>query len=389
MRIVHVMTRLLRAGSEENVLLTCKGQLQEGHEVILIHGSQSSSDLATKLVPELQLVEVPNLVRPVRPLQDFKAYRELKAELRRIGPDVVHTHQSKAGIVGRFAARAARVPCIIHGVHILPFVGTGKASGLIYLLAERFAARTTHGFVHVSQGMKSGCLDNGIGRDVAHEIIPSGFDLDKFSTALLPEDWPELLGTKAGAKKPLVVLMMAALEPRKRHLELLDVLPPLIAAHPDTRIVFAGEGPLADEVRAKADALGIGHAVKLVGYRSDPERLIALSDVSILSSGQEGLPRCILQSIVGGKPTVAFDLPGLDAVVNDGENGIIVPMDDWQSFGQTLVTLAGYADTRKSMAAAASATDLSNWDWRRMGARTDGFYEQVLHGMSTETAAKA
>lgn len=395
MRIVHVMTRLLRAGSEENVLLTCKGQLEEGHEVILIHGSQSSPELVNKLVPELQLVEAPNLVRPIRPHQDFKAYRELKAQFRSIKPDVVHTHQSKAGIIGRFAAHSAQVPCIVHGVHILPFVGTGGASRLFYLWAERAAARVTQGFIHVSQGMKSGCLDNGIGNDVPHEIIASGFDLEKFRTAELPEDWAELLGIDAEASKPLVILMMAALEPRKRHLELLDVLPQLVAAHPKTKIVFAGEGPLDNEVRAKANALGIGQAVKLAGYRTDPERLIALSDISILSSGQEGLPRCILQSIVGGKPTVAFDLPGLDAVVTDGKNGTIVPMDDWKTFGETLVTLASHPDTRKSMAAAAAETDLSNWDWRRMGPRTNAFYEHVLeanvgkHSVTGDTYSRA
>lgn len=378
MLIVHIMTRLLRAGSEENVLLTCKGQLSEGHEVILIHGSESSPALAIKLVPDLPLIEVANLVRPVRPAQDLRAFSELKAVLKRLKPDVVHTHQSKAGIIGRFAARAAGVPCVVHGVHILPFVGTSGASRLIFLNAERAAARVTHGFIHVSEGMQSGCLENGIGKGVPHDIIPSGFDLDRFGAAPLPEDWRTLLDVGPDAPKPLVILMMAALEPRKRHLQLLDTLPPLIAAHPETRIVFAGEGHLADEVRAKADALGIGHAITLTGYRNDPERLIALSDISILSSGQEGLPRCILQSIVGGKPTVAFDLPGLDAVVRDGENGAIVPMDDWKSFGDVLFELASDADKRLSMAAAAQSTDLSNWDWRHMGPRTNTFYQEIL-----------
>jgi glycosyltransferase involved in cell wall biosynthesis len=117
--------------------------------------------------------------------------------------------------------------------------------------------------------MQSGCLDNGIGTDARHEVIPSGFDLQRFRSAELPEDWETLLDVEKGARKPFVVLMMAALEPRKRHLQLLEQLPPLIAAYPETRIVFAGEGPLRDEIRAKADVLGIGSSVKLAGYRRD------------------------------------------------------------------------------------------------------------------------
>jgi glycosyltransferase involved in cell wall biosynthesis len=245
------------------------------------------------------------------------------------------------------------------------------------------------GHVHVSEGMLSGCLENGIGAEVMHEVIQSGFALEQFRSAQQPAEWKALLDVAEGASKPVVILMMAALEPRKRHHQLLDLLPPIIAEYPQTRIVFAGEGPLHQDIRAKADALGIGHSVKLVGYRQDPERLIALSDISILSSGQEGLPRCILQSIVGGRPTVAFDLPGLDAVVKTGKNGFVVPMDDWVAFGQALEKLVADAKLRGSMAAAAAMTDLSHWDWRHMGSRTNAFYERLLDAKGGRSRALA
>ncbi len=372
------MTRLLRAGSEENVLLTSKGQLQDGQEVHLLHGPDSSRDLVDRLVPDLPLIEVPNLVRPIRGLQDLKAFYETRDILRRLKPDVVHTHQSKAGVIGRAAARAAGVPCVVHGVHILPFIGASGMSRFVYLRAEKAAARWTHGFIHVSEGMRSSCLDNGIGKSVSHDVIPSGFDVDRFRTATRPDDWADLLDVDGTKEKPLTILMMAALEPRKRHLELLDVLPPIVAAHPSVRIVFAGEGPLANEIKAKARTLGIERAICMAGYRNDPERLIALSDISILSSRQEGLPRCILQSVVGGKPTVAFDLPGLDAIVQDGKNGCVIKMDDWTAFGKTLLGLVTDDMRRTHMAIEAAATDLSDWDWRRMGPRTDAFYREVL-----------
>ncbi|MEM9709936.1 MAG: glycosyltransferase family 4 protein [Pseudomonadota bacterium] len=380
MHVVHIMTRLLRAGSEENVLLTSKGQMEEGCEVTLIHGGEARPDLVRRLAPDIRLVEVPSLVRPVHPLKDIRAFGELRQALRDLKPDVVHTHQSKAGILGRLAAAAENVPRVVHGVHILPFVGASGLSSKAYLLAERAAARVTDGYVHVSQGMQSGCISNGVGKRVAHEVIPSGFDIERFRNANLPGDWRAILGVAPDAPKPPVILMVAALEPRKRHLDLLPALLPVVAAHPDTRILFAGDGPLKGAIEAKARDLGIGEAIRMVGYRSDPERLIALSDMTILSSGQEGMPRVVLQSLVGGRPVVAFDLPGIEAVVEDGKNGFLIGSDDWGSFGAAILKLVHEPLLRDRMSARAVESDLSAWDWRKMGSMTNAFYRSLNSG---------
>ncbi|MEM8801772.1 MAG: glycosyltransferase [Pseudomonadota bacterium] len=371
------MTRLLRAGSEENVLLTCKGQIEAGHRVTLVHGTPSTDALVKKYVPELPLVAVPDLVRPIKPREDLRAYRHMRRVFKDLKPDVVHTHQSKAGIIGRFAARAEGVPTIVHGVHILPFLGTGKLKRQAYLMAERLAARHTDGFVHVSSGMQSGCLENGIGMHAPHEVIASGFDIDRFKNAEAPDDWRSLLGIDPGADKPFTVLMIAALEPRKRHLELLDSLPDFFRSRPEARLTLAGEGALKDEISAKAETLGISHQVRMVGYREDPERLIALADLCILSSAQEGLPRAILQSLVGGTPVVTFDLPGIERITRHGENGYIIPMDNWSAFADAIARVADQETLKQGLSTAARRTDLTAWDWRSMGQRTNAFYERL------------
>lgn len=379
MHTVHIMTRLLRAGSEENILLTSKGQIARGHEVTLMFGADSKDDLAEALVPEAKRIMIPNLVRPVSLLHDFRAFFEMRDALRMLRPDVVHTHQSKAGIIGRFAASAAGVPCVIHGVHILPFIGTSRANSMIYLAAERAAARVTDGFIHVSQGMLDGCLDNGVGRHQPHKIINSGFDIQRFKTAERPPDIETLLNVPTDSEEPIVLAMLAALEPRKRHLEMLSAVGNLIAMNPRVNLLVAGEGPMKDQIRQKAKDLSIEKQVHLLGYRSDPERILAASDICLLASGQEGLPRSVLQYVASGKPTVLFELPGVSVVAKNNLNAFVLPEDDWTGFAAAVGKLVHDPELRQEMAEANDQVDISPWNWEEMAPRTDAFYEEVMN----------
>lgn len=382
MHIVHILTRMLRAGSEENILLTSASQVAAGDEVTLMFGADSTPALAQQLAPEARLVEIPTMVRPIHPMKDLAAYREIQRALQSLRPDVVHTHQSKAGILGRFAAQSAAVRCIVHGVHILPYIGTSGLKRKLYLAAERAADRVTDGYIHVSSGMFNGCREHGIGRQVPHKIVHSGFDLTRFRDAAPAEDATDILGIQRTDPPPLVLLMMAALEPRKRHLELMTALAPLIRQHPEIRLVFAGEGPLAGSIRARAEQLGIAASVRLLGYRPDVERIIALSDICLLSSGQEGLPRSVLQYLVAGKPVVLFDLPGLGEVITPGQNALVIQPDDWAGFGNAVQNLVRNPKQRQDLSDHAARTDLSSWDWTRMGRETTAFYRSLQKAAS-------
>lgn len=376
MRILHVLTRLLRAGSEENTLLTCAGQTREGHEVILAYGHEGAAEHAWRLAPGVGLIQIPSLTRELSPGRDLAAYRALRREMLALRPDVVHTHQSKAGILGRFAAASAGVPVVVHGVHILPFLGETGVKKAIYLRAELAAARVTHGFISVSEGMQAACLAHGMGRAVQHHVVRSGFDLRRFAEATPPDDWRALLRLAPDAPRPPVVVMLAALEPRKRHLELLDRLPPLVARFPGIRFVFAGEGHLADEIAARTAALGLGENVVLAGFREDPERIIALADVCLHCSDKEGLPRSVLQYLAAGRPTVMFHLPGIEDVIASGSNGIVAPEDAWPDLLAALAGLLDDPEARAALARAAGRTDLRLWDASTMAAQTLEIYHR-------------
>ena len=192
-----------------------------------------------------------------------------------------------------------------------------------------------------------------------------------------PIQWPEMLRLAPGEARPPVVVMLAALEPRKRHLELLDHLPALIERVPGVRLVLAGEGYLQDQVAAKIAAQGLADNVCLLGFRKNPEKIIALADVCVHCSDKEGLPRSVLQYLAAGRPTVMFHLPGIEDVIATGKNGVVLHQDDWPGLVDALAGVLVDAGSREALAAGARRTDLRLWDASTMAAQTLDVYRRA------------
>jgi glycosyltransferase involved in cell wall biosynthesis len=378
MLIAHVITRLLRAGSEENTIATCLAQAHAGHEVLLVHGNESNSLQRAKCGADVRLIEIADLVHRVDPRKDLMAILAMRALFMKMRPAVVHTHQSKAGIAGRIAARLARVPVIVHGVHILPFVNVGVAQRTLYLAAERAVAGFTSAFINVSEGTRQSCLEHAVGRPEQHFVAHSGFDIARFQNATMPEDWRAITGTAAGAQKPPIVLMLAALEGRKRHVAFLEAFDRVVRRIPNVRILIAGEGPTRAAIEATIATRNLCANVRMLGFVADPERLIALSDLTILTSVREGLPRVIIQSLAGGKPVVTTHLPGVAEIVRNGINGIVTPSEDLQQAADAVADLLEHPDRLSRMQAAAASTDVSSWGIESMCSTVSGVYEQLI-----------
>lgn len=378
MKVVHVLTRLLRAGSEENTIATCIGQVREGHEVWLVHGDDFDPRYYERDLHGVRLVRVGSLRHPISPVWDGRALLDLARIFRKLKADVVHTHQSKAGILGRLAAYFAGVPLIIHGVHIVPFANVGTRQRFVYLILERLAALITHAFIDVSRGMRDLYVGAKVGRPDQHYIVHSGFDLSRFQDASVPDDWRAVLEVDPSEEKPPIILMLAALEARKRHCEFLDAAQTIVNQHPKVRILMLGEGPHRPAVEERVRKLGLENNVKLLGYRTDPERFIALADVCVLTSCREGLPRVIMQYLAGGKPTVACDLPGLDEVLSHGINGLVVPSDDVAQAALVASHLLACPDEMSRLSRAALATDLSSWKIETMCSRISSIYSHYF-----------
>ena len=378
MHIVHVLTRLLRAGSEENTMATARWQANAGHRVTVLHGAEFSPDWYDTPVPGVDLRAVPQMIHPIRPWADLRAVRVLRDQFHALRPDVIHTHQSKAGVLGRLAAGAVPDALVVHGIHIIPFDGVGSTKRAFYVAAERLMARRTDVFIAVSESVARAYVEAGVCRADNVHCVYSGMPLESFRNGMLPDDWRKLLGIEGGNLCPPVVLMMAAFEPRKRHVPFLDAFRRVTARHPDVRLLLAGAGPEEGNVRAAVSRLGLDRNVVFCGHRPDPEALLALADLSVLTSEREGLPRVVVQSIAAGCPAVVSDLPGIGEIIEDGVNGWITDANDLGQTADLLTRLLGSAQHLSRLRAGARATDVSAWGLDALGARTTAIYEAAI-----------
>ncbi len=389
MRIVHVITRLLRAGAEENTILSCLHQAAQGHDVYLLYGAASKPEYFKSKYRGIKYVEIASLVHPLSPAKDFAAYNELVVLLKELQPDIVHTHTSKAGIIGRLAAKGAKVPHIVHGVHILPFVNVSFLEKIIYFTVEMLVGNVTDLFMHVSRGTKAVYERARIGQQADHVVVRSGMDLDRFTKAQIPGNWRDVLEIGPSDPVPRTMLMLASLEPRKRHLEFLEGFAKATRRGQAIRLLFAGEGPQREEIEKRVDELDLRDRVKLLGHHAEPERLIALADLGVLASQREGLPRVVIQFLAGGKPVVLNQLEGIDEVVHHGVNGCIVDDGSAAATAETAVQALLNNELMDALTRGAIKAEVGAWSTKSMFNALDEGYALMRRSVKSVNAAAA
>lgn len=329
MRVVHVITRLIVGGAQENTLATVKGLRQrEGIEVKLISGPatgpEGSLEEEARTVPGL-LHLLPSLVRPVHPWKDVRACVALLHQFRSFQPDLVHTHSGKAGVLGRLAARRAKVPLIVHTLHgpsFGPFQGT--VPNLIFRQAERVAGLCTTHFIAVADSLIRQYLAAGIGRPEQYTRIYSGFDLQPFLQTRNDLAWRRRWGIQPG---DFVVGKIARLFKLKGHEDLLRAAPALVRECPQIKFVLVGDGSCRQRWEAEVARLKLPRHFLFTGLVPPAEvpRWVGIMDVVVHLSRREGLPRALPQALAAGRPVVAYDCDGAGEVCRHGETGFLLP----------------------------------------------------------------
>ena len=358
---MHVLTRLSRGGTEENTIATCIGQLELGYEVFLIHGAECQQAIRDSVPPAIEVIRVQSLVHRIDPVADVKAVLAVRRLLGRIGPRIVHTHQSKGGIIGRLAVLALPKALVVHTVHIAPFVNVGAVQRLFYLLLEHLAARVTDRFISVSEGMMNAYLRYRIGRPEMHHVVHSGMELGKYLRAEAPPHWRERISWK-GEERPFIVLMLAAFDRRKRHLEFIGEIGDLLGKVPGTLVCFAGEGHCEPQAREAVERSGFASHVRFLGHDSRPEELIALADVCVLCSEREGLPRVLVQYVAARKRVVLMRLPGVDELLEDYRGATVIDDGDFPRMMDEIVRVHDEAYLPERRAPSFPPVDLGRWE---------------------------
>jgi glycosyltransferase involved in cell wall biosynthesis len=353
MRAVHVITRLIVGGAQENTVASVLGLLRkDGLQVSLIsglsRGPEGSLASAFDAHPGV-LTVMPQLVRALRPWSDWLALRGLTRLFRQWRPDLVHTHSGKAGIVGRLAASRAQVPLIIHTIHGPSFGAFQSApANALFRAAERRAAAVTRHFIVVADAMKQQYLAAGIGRPEQYTKILSGFELDPFLAAT---NDPALRAKWGLAPEDFVLGKIARLTRLKGHDDLLAAAPELVQRCPRLKFLFVGDGEWRTRLEDRARALGLASHFVFAGLVQPPAvpALVGIMDALVHLSTREGLARALPQALAAGKPVVAYDCDGAHEVCFENETGFLLRPGDRSGLIACVARLAGDAALRERL----------------------------------------
>jgi glycosyltransferase involved in cell wall biosynthesis len=388
-RIVHVITRLILGGAQENTLLTCLEQARRGHEVTLLTGpplGPEGSLLEAALAMPFRTVLVPSMRRAIRPWHDLEAYTDLAKHFREIHPDVVHTHSSKAGILGRLAARWTGVPRIVHTIHGLPFDEYQPAAvRWAYRAAERRAARWSHRLIAVCADMADRAAAADLARREDIDVIYSGMDID-ILRAGAPEREHVRRQWQAGPDD-FVLLKIARLFPMKGHDLVLPAFAEVARQHPAAMLVLAGEGILRPRLEAETRRLGVSDRVRFLGL-VPPDRIPGLlwACEAVVHAGlREGLARVLPQAGVCRRPVVAYNVGGAREVVADGKNGTLLDPPPpraqgesaWRPLAEAMNRLATDSDLARRMGEQWSDAVLHRFDYREATGEILRTYEGI------------
>ena len=378
-RVVQIITRLELGGAQEVTLYTARNLDRGRYDVTLITGVEDALTSEARALPDTEFIEVPELVREVSPLKDLRALAALTLVIRRRvkgspGGVIVHTHSSKAGILGRWAAFLAGAKVVVHSIHGYGF--NDHQSPLVrtvYKAVEKLTARVTDGFAADSQANIDKGAHLGLFRKAHAEVIRSGIEVESCAAGPGGLD-KSALGIPGDA--PLD-LMVSCLKPQKAPVDFVKVAAKVHGSVPDAHFVLVGDGELKVEVEAEAARAGLAGRFHMLGWRRDVRDLIHLCDVMALTSVWEGLPRVVLSAMAAGRPVVATAVDGTPEAVRDGVNGFLAPPHDVDRLAEKTALLLTDKGLSARMGEAGRAM-VHEFDEGEMLRRIEALYDSLL-----------
>jgi glycosyltransferase involved in cell wall biosynthesis len=386
--VVRVITRLNIGGPSIQATRLTDRLEPHGFATTLIHGrlGDGEGDMSYLIAAGAHATYLESLRRPLSPLADLRALRQLYGELKRARPAIVHTHMAKAGMLGRIAAAAynltrggaprARVIHTYHG-HVLEGYFSPLMTGL-FITIERMLARISDVIVAISPAIERELRDGfRIGRAAQYRVVPLGFDLGEF--AAIDDE------ARAAARKRLevatnaeVVTTVGRLTAIKQHCLFLDAIAAASRTRPRLLALVAGDGELRDELEAYARKLGINDRVRFLGWRRDLAAIYGATDVFMLTSRNEGTPVALIEAMASGVPGVSTDVGGVKDVIDSADVGARVPDGDAAGLAAQLVRYLADPDLRRRTGERARARVLDRYSLDRLVRDITALYRDLL-----------
>jgi glycosyltransferase involved in cell wall biosynthesis len=318
---------------------------------------------------------IPSLVNRISPFANAKATLEIRRLIVQGNYDIVHTHSSVAGVVGRFAALTASVPVIIHHVHGWGLQeGMSRGTRMLYLTLERLSASFTDRMVAVSRPNIQKGLAHGIGKEDKFTLIYNGIDLEKFRQPVDGQQMRSALGLSDPDGK--LVGMIGRLDKQKNPLDFIQAAAIVAKDCPKVQFLIVGDGPLRPECEQLINELNLQEKVFLLGYRDDVASILPLLTIIAMSSLWEGLPIAFLEAMSAGKPIVANDVDGVSDVVINGETGFLVRPHQPLEMAERILYLLNNETAAKEMGSIAQQRS-SYFSVERMVGQLESLYKEL------------
>ncbi|MCU4975010.1 glycosyltransferase family 4 protein [Halobacteria archaeon AArc-m2/3/4] len=338
-RVFHLITRLLKGGAEAKTIATVQGL--EGYEFTVGYGAEYDPDQVTTLERDGITTRQFRTIRHYNPVTTIPAVFAVARYIRKHEFDIVHTHSTEAGIIGRFAAALASTPAVVHTVHGVPFADDRNDLLERFVLAcERRAATMSDRLVTNADAITADYLSYDIGTPDQYTTVYSGIDLDRFRDVTPAED---IDGD--GVR----LLMVGRLADGKGFDVFLDALEHL--SRDNLSVYLVGDGPQREWLEREVRTRGLEATIDLLGYRSDIPEIMAACDVFVLPSYREGTPRVITEAMASGLPVVATDIAGIPEQVADGESGYLIQPGDDKALADRLEELIASREHRQAFGA--------------------------------------
>lgn len=388
-KVLHIITRFDKGGSAQNTFLTLLEQKKQNFQPCLVSGLSLESEMKYEEIKaqeidiqrleseDIKFIQCPSLVRKINILKDIKAFFDLWRIIKKNNPLIVHTHTSKAGLLGRLAAKLAGIPIIVHTPHghvFFSYFGPFKTN--IFILLEKLASRITDKIVTLANREKEDHIVFKIAKEDKFVVIHSGIELNEFKEL----DFIEKLNLKKELGIPennLIAGTVGRLEPVKGPEFLIEAAKYTVSNYPETIFILTGDGYLKQSLEKKAFDLGIKKNISFLGWRNDIAKIISLYDVFVLTSLNEGMGRVLVEAMTLGKPIVASNIGGIPDLVTHGKNGFLVPPKNSEQFAKYIQILFEDKEKREKMGLAGKKMAL-NFSARNMVEKTAKLYKELL-----------
>ncbi len=361
-KVLHIITRLDKGGSAENTLLTVSRLDKERFDVTLISGNTNDSDKEITnfiIQKKINYILIPELVREVNLFKDIKAFFRIRHFIKEEEFDIVHTHSSKAGILGRWAAKLTGVKIIVHTPHGHIFYGYfGWFKTKLFVLLEKLTSSITDRIITLTQKGKEEHLSYRIAKPNKFLPVYSGIEIEKFTDVGVDKiKEKEKLNVPFDAP---VIGTVSRLETIKGNKYFIYSLPEIVKTFPTLKVLIIGDGSEKEELEDYVKKQNLLENVVFMGQCKDIIKLLSIFDIFVLPSLNEGMGRCLLETQAIGVPVVATRVGGIPEVVRDGVTGILVSARNPEELAEATINLLKDKSLRETM-----SEEAKKWVGRR------------------------